>query len=189
MNTTFSSTHLETLVDLQRLAEKHGCKISFGCYSNTSKEEINSDILRENNANEETIEKLLNGWQYNLFINNIENTDEHIWFQLYDPDGETNYNVMTYYENETYFEVEFDYDFDEEGNEDLIEWLEEYRVDWSDDKDKYIVCLKSAPTVIKGFGYKEEHKDYRVYREGMALHYFTELVCKYLKEPIIKRTY
>ena len=190
MNIIFSSTHMETLVDLQKLAEKHNCKISFGCYSNTNKEEINSDILRENDASEEIIEKLLNGWQYNLSINNIENMDEQIWFQLYDSNvGEKHYNVMTYNENRIYFEVEFDYGFEEENNKDLVEWLEEHNVDWNDDNDKYIICLTGAPTVINGFGYEEEHRDYRVYREGMALHYFTELVCDYLKEPIIKRTY
>lgn len=189
MNVTFSSTHLETLVDLQALAKKHNCKISFGCYSNTSKEEINNDILRENGASEEIINKLLNGWEHNISVNNIENTDEHIWFQLYDPEGKKKYNVMTYYENRTYFEVEFDYDFDEDGNQDLVNWLEKHNAEWNYDSDKYIICLNTAPTIITGFGYEEEHKDYRVYREGMALHYFTELVCDYLKEPIIKRTY
>lgn len=189
MNIIFSSTHMETLVNLQKLAEKHNCKISFACYSNTNKEEINSNILRENGASEEIIEKLLNDWQYNLSVNNIENTDEHIWFQLYGPEGKKQYNVMTYYENRTYFEVEFDHNFDEDDNQDLVDWLEEHNVDWSDDEDKYIICLDTAPTTITGFGYEEEHKDYRVYREGIALHYFTELVCDYFKEPMIKRIY
>ena len=44
MNTTFSSTHLETLVDLQALAKKHGCKIFFGCYSDTD-EQVNEVLL------------------------------------------------------------------------------------------------------------------------------------------------
>lgn len=177
------------MVDLQKLAKRHNCKISFGCCSNTSNEEIDNDILRENGATEEIIEKISSGWEYGISINNIENTDEHIWFQLYNPEGNNQYNVMTYYENRTYFEVEFNYDFDEDGNQDLANWLEEHNADWNYDKDKYIICLDNAPTTITGFGYKNVHKDYRVYREGMALHYFTELVCNYLKEPMIKRTY
>lgn len=188
MNTTFSSAHLETLVDLQALAKKHNCKISFGCHSDTD-EQVNNEVLRENGAIEEIIEKISNGWEYNISINNIQSTNEQIWFQLYDPNGEKHYNVMTYNENHTYFEVEFDYDFEEENNKDLVEWLEEHNVDWNDDRDKYIICLNGGSTIINGFGYEEEHKDYRVYREGMALHYFTELVCDYLKEPMIKRTY
>ena len=59
MNTTFSSTHLETLVDLQALAKKHDCRISFGCYSDTD-EQINNDLLRENGASEDVIDKLEN---------------------------------------------------------------------------------------------------------------------------------
>ena len=189
MNTTFSSTHLETLVDLQTLAKKHDCKISFGCRSDTD-EQVNNDVLREYSATEEIIEKISNDWEYGISINNIQSTNEQTWFQLYDPNaGEKHYNVMSYNENHTYFEVEFDYDFEEENNKDLVEWLEEHSVDWNYDKDKYIICLDSDSTIINGFDYGEEHKDYRVYREGMALHYFTELVCDYLEEPMIKRTY
>lgn len=188
MNTIFSSIHLETLVNLQALAKKHDCKISFGCRSDTDKQ-VNNEVLRENGASEEIIEKIFNNWAYDISINNIQSTNEQIWFQLYDPNGEKHYNVMTYNENRTYFEVEFDYNFEEENNKDLVEWLEEHSVDWNDDRDKYIICLDDNSTTISGFGYEEEHKDYRVYREGMALHYFTELVCNYLNEPIIKRTY
>ena len=120
---------------------------------------------------------------------NLKTLTEHMFFQLFDPNGEKHYNVMTYCENRVYFEIEFDYDFDEENNEDLVNWLEEHNADWNCDSDKYIICLDDAPTIITGFGYKVEHKDYRVYREGMALHYFAKLVCEYLKEPLIKRTY
>ena len=109
---------------------------------------------------------------------------------MYDPNvGEKHYNVMSYNENHTYFEVEFNYDFNEDDNQDLVEWLEEHNVDWNNSNDRYIICLSAAPTIITGFGYEEEHKDYRVYRGGMALHCFAELVCNYLKEPMIKRTY
>ena len=188
MNTTFSSIHLETLVDLQALAKKHDCRISFGCRSDIY-EQVNNEVLRENGTTKEIIEKISNGWEYDISINNIQSTNEQIWFQLYDPNGEKHNNVMTYNNNRAYFEVEFDYNFEEENNRDLIDWLEEHSVDWNDDRDKYIICLDNSPTIINGFDYEEEHKDYRVYREGMALHYFTELVCNYLKEPMIKRTY
>lgn len=188
MNTVFSSTHLETLVDLQALAKKHNCRISFGCNSN-SDGEINNDILRDNDASEEVIKKLNHAWEYNISINNIQSTNEQIWFQLYDPNGKKHCNGMSYYNNRVYFEVNFDDNFDEENNQDLIDWLEEHKMDYLYSFNKYIICLDSAPTIITGFGYEEEHKDYRVYREGMALHYFTELVCNYLKESMIKRTY
>ena len=105
MNIIFSSTHMETLVNLQKLAEKHNCKISFACYSNTNKEEINSNILKENGASEEIIEKLLNDWQYNLSVNNIENTDEHIWFQLYDPEGKKQKNAGVNYIEVLYLKI------------------------------------------------------------------------------------
>lgn len=186
MNTIFSSTHLETLVDLQALAKKHDCRISFGFYSDTD-EQINNDLLRKNGASEDIINKLQS--IDSISVHNIQDKNECIWFKLFNPNGEKHYNAMTYCENRTYFEVEFDYDFDKYDNKDLVDWLEEHNADWNDDEDKYIIYLDDAPTIINGFGYEDEYKDYRVYREGMALHYFTELVCNYLKEPMIKRTY
>ena len=192
MITEFYSAHLDTLCELKALAEKHGCKISFGTRSDFSTEELIADDLFAVGVPSKIIDKLLSPFEYHFDVTNIQTSYDELWFQLYDPSNEERkYHAMTYKQIGVYFELEKDWDFDcdTEGNEKFIEWCEENQVDCNDDDDKFIFNLTDFPTIINGFGYKKEKKDYRVYREGMALHYFTELVCKYLKEPMIKRTY
>ena len=191
MTAEFYSAHLDTLCELKALAEKHGCKISFGARDNYSTEELDANDLLAVGVPSKIIDKLLNPFEYHFDVTDIRTSYDELWFQLYDPNNEERkYHVMAYKQISVHFEVEPNYDFDSyiEGNEKFIDWCEENQVDWNDD-DKFIFNLTDSPTIINGFGYKKEKKDYRVYREGMALHYFTELVCKYLKEPMIERTY
>ena len=188
----FYSAHLDTLCELKALAEKHNCKISFGTRNDFSTEELSSSDLFAVGVPSKIIDRLINPYEYHFSIENVKISYDELWFQLYDPNNENRkYHVMAYKEIGVYFELEKDWDFDcdTKGNEKFIEWCEENQVDWNDDDDKFIFNLTDSPTIINGFGYKKEKKDYRVYREGMALHYFTELVCKYLKEPMIERTY
>ena len=187
----FYSAHLDTLCELKALAEKHGCKISFGTRDNYSTEELDANDLFAVGVPNKIIDKLTRSYEHNLTVENIKVSCDELWFQLYDPNNENRkYHTMTYQQISVYFEVEPDYNFDSyiKENEKFIEWCEENQVDWNDD-DKFIFNLTTSLTIINGFGYKKEKKDYRVYRPGMALHYFTELVCKYSKEPIIERTY
>lgn len=193
MKVDFYSSHMETLRDLQNLAEKHGCKIHFGFYSHNN-EELDPDSLYKYKVPKFVVNKLFleDIMDTELSITNIRSTFEEIWFELYDPNNEErHYHTMSYREYNDYFEVEPDYNFDkwDDKNQKFIDWCDENQVDWNDEDDKWIFNLTTSPTVINGFQYKKEHIDDRVYREGMALHYFTELVCKYLKEPMIKRTY
>lgn len=188
----FYSAHLDTLCELKALAEKHNCKISFGTRNDFSTEELDSSDLFAVGVPSKIIDRLTNPFDYHFSIENVKTSYDELWFQLYDPNNEKRkYHVMAYKQIGVYFELEKDWDFDcdTKGNEKFIEWCEENQADWNDDDDKFIFNLTDSPTIINGFGYKKERKDYRVYREGMALHYFTELVCKYLKEPMIVRTY
>lgn len=190
MNIEFYSSHMETLKDLQELAEKHNCKINFGFRSDFNTEELDKSDLKAVDVPNNIIDILLNGYEHNISVNNIKTTYDDFWFELYDPNNQDkHYNVMSYKQVSVYFEVEKLYTFDEDKNNKLVDWCDENQVDWTETEDGWTFNLTSSPTVINGFGYKKEHKDYRVYRSGMALHYFTELVCKYLKEPMIERTY
>ena len=192
MTAEFYNAHLDTLCELKALAEKHGCKLSFGTRDNYSTEELDTNDLFAVGVPNKIIDKLTHSYEHNLTVENIKVSCDELWFQLYDPNNENRkYHIMTYQQISVYFEVEPDYNFDSyiKENEKFIDWCEENQVDWNDDDDKFIFNLTDSPTIINGFGYKKEKKDYRVYREGMALHYFTELVCKYLKEPMIERTY
>lgn len=192
MTAEFYSAHLDTLCELKALAEKHGCKLSFGTRNDFSAEELDSSDLKAVGVPNKIIDKLTSPYEYNLTVEKVKVSCDELWFQLYDPNNENRkYHIMTYQQISVYFEVEPDYNFDSyiKENEKFIDWCEENQVDCDDYSDKFIFNLTDSPTIIKGFGYKKEKKDYRVYRPGMALHYFTELVCKYLKEPMIERTY
>lgn len=192
MTAEFYSAHLDTLCELKALAEKHSCKLSFGTRNDFSAEELDSSDLKAVGTPNKIIDKLISPYEYNLTVEKVKVSCDELWFQLYDPNNENRkYHIMTYQQISVYFEVELDYNFDSyiKENEKFIEWCEENRVDCDDYSDKFIFNLTDSPTTISGFGYKKTKKDYRVYRPGMALHYFTELVCKYLKEPMIERTY
>lgn len=193
MNIEFYDTHMETLRDLQNFAEKHNCKIRFGV---RTEEHIELDYyhLLSHKVPKYIINKLLpeKSWDNNVSIKNVCSSFKDLWFELYDPNNEErHYHTMSYREYNDYFEVEPDYNFDkwDDKNQKFIDWCDENQVDWNDEDDKWIFNLTTSPTVINGFQYKKEHTDFRVYRGGMALHYFVELVCKYLKEPMIERTY
>ena len=55
--------------------------------------------------------------------------------------------------------------------------------------DNFYASFNNAPTIIRGFGNENKIVDGRVYRSGMAVKYFGDLVCDYFGEPRIERTY
>ena len=68
-------------------------------------------------------------------------------------------------------------------------FIAENRADWDDNgilDDKVVLFARLDETVIKGFN-GLEHPN--VYRAGMALKFFGDLVCDYLKEERIVRSY
>lgn len=105
---------------------------------------------------------------------------------MYDPkpaEKHGEYHVMSYEHHNLDFQIVDDWE-DEIDNEKLEKELEDLL-----DGTHNGIYLYSYPTHIRGFGNKEVITDGRVYREGMALHYFTELVCQYLNEPMFNNTY
>lgn len=187
MNVDFGQSHMETLADLMKLAEKHNCRIRFGFYTN-SEQEIDEDIVKSIGLTDELMEELRD----KMTIKYSASHFDKIWFELYDMRFE-NYNTMAYIESGTYFAVdrldedEFYFDEEDKPSEELIEWLEERDEMWG--MDEYTINESNNPTIIHGFGNKERIEDYRCYRSGMALAYFSDLVCDYLKEPRIHRVY
>lgn len=186
MNIEFYTSHVETLADLTKLAKKHNCRINFGV--NTShEEEIDVDILKRHGFTDELFEELKD----KMTVTFASSSFDTVWFELADKATGT-YSTMTYTESGTYFTVEklgeLDFRFDEdETSEELIAWLEDHDELW--DTDMYTIHQHHNPTVIYGFGNEERVEDFRVYRSGMALKYFSDLVCDYLKEPRIERVY
>lgn len=184
MNVDFYDSHLQTLKDLQEMAEKHNCKIHF-CFQSNADNDIDLDLLKDCGLTKKEL-KLIEDDQ-DVHITNIQSKCDKIWFELYDSNTKT-YHTLSYLENSCNFcirSLTIDWEQQQilEGIKERFEWGES---DWGDNA---YLSFSQSPTIIRGFGYKNIRKDGRVYRSGMALSFFAELVCKYLKEPKIERTY
>lgn len=181
MNIEFMSAHMETLMELKQLAEKHGCRITFGVDSWTGVD----PEFEEFDGYTSEIYKELN--DKGTFYGGVIDTTK-FWFQLCDPNNkERRYHYLEYSEGEqmiTYELLSF-----EELSKKAEEFIEENRAEWDEDgtiDDKVILSTRLGGTTIKGFDGLEKSN---VYREGMALKFFGDLVCDYLGEERIVRTY
>ena len=67
------------------------------------------------------------------------------------------------------------------------EWIRNTLTDEYIDKDEQYWSYETTDTVVRGFDGVSTYIN--VYREGMALKFFGDLVCDYLGEPRIIRTY
>lgn len=184
MNIDFYSSHMDTLADLMRLAEKHNCCIRFG-FDASSEREIDKDILKKCGLADALFQEL----EEQMTISDCQSNFGKVWFELYDKTANT-INILTYIQSSTYFSVEkiseLEFRYEYPSNE-LVEWLEEN--DECLEADNYIIHQAYNPTIIHGFGNEKRVEDFRVYRSGMALKYFSDLVCDYLGEPRINRVY
>lgn len=193
MDVDFYKSHIETLCELKELAYKHNCNIAFGTDSthNTDRyfydfedffpEEIRNDL--ENNG---TITEAV----YNC---------DSIWFELYDRTTKR-YHTMTYseidwnmwYEPFSSYETDMkketlDWLYGTNMNKETIDWLEERASLYSDTSNEFWFFGDNyKKTSIQGFDGLEKPS---VYRSGMALKFFGDLVCDYLGEPRIERVY
>lgn len=181
MNVEFTSAHMETLCELKALAEKHGCRITFGVDSWTG---VDPDFEWFAGYTNKIHEELNNKGD---FSNGIIDTTK-LWFQLYDPNNkEKQYHYLEYLEGSeaiTYEQSSF-----EELSEEAVDFIEENRAEWDYDNalgDEAVLWSSVQETTVKGFD-GLEHPN--VYREGMALKFFGDLVCDYLKEERIIRNY
>lgn len=186
MNIEFYSNHMDTLADLMKLAEKHNCTIAFGVTS-SNENDIDEDILKKSGFTDALLEEMKD----KMDVARAASTFDKVWFQLRDKNTGM-YHHMVYIESSTCVIVkrlaELDFRFpDEEPSDDLIARLEEY--DQMLDYGEYTIHEHYNPTIINGFGNEKRVEDYRVYRSGMALKYFGDLVCDYLGEPRIDRVY
>ena len=186
MNIEFTSAHMETLMELKQLAEKHGCRITFGVDSWAG---VDPEFEEFDGYTSEIYEELNDK---GIFSNGVIDMSK-FWFEFYDPNNkERQYHYLEYSEGEQTITYEL-YALEELSLEELSEEAEEFiaanRADWDDNgiiEDSVVLFKRLGGTTIKGF-YGLEHPN--VYREGMALKFFGDLVCDYLGEKRIVRTY
>lgn len=183
MNIYFTSTHLQTLCDLKALAEKHGCFISFGVDSWTG---VDPEFEEFANYTSKIYGELNDKGSFSNGIIDVTK----LWFQLHDPNNkERQYHYLEYSEGEQ--TITYEPDAYVELSEKAENFIEENRAEWyegttSSIYDKSILFGRLGGTIIKGF---DGLKHPSVYREGMALKFFGDLVCDYLGEERIVRTY
>ena len=186
MNVEFYSSHVETLVDLIKIAQKHDSVITFGS-SSTHDREIDEDILLKAGFSKENLDEL----KEKMTIKESASLFDRCWFQLYEK-KKKQYHTMVYIESETYLLVEkagtaFYCDVELEASEELLAKLEEH--DELLDLSFYTIIERYNPTIITGFDNEKRVEDFRVYRSGMALKFFGDLVCDYFGEERIQRVY
>ena len=184
MNITFNSSHMKTLIKLQDIAAKHDAIIRMGMNSNASSAEDPSIIFDYVNFSEKT-RRLIEDKDFDFIENIAISATDCIWFSL--KEKEKNHE-LAYITSEIGINLSYMSDFiddiEDENIQDEIEeeiTYEEINNNWMHRSD--------SKTRIYGFGHKNNIEDHRVYRPGMALKFFSDLVCDYLGEPRIIETY
>lgn len=183
MNVKFTETHLDTLCELKALAEKHNCSICFGVYNSSGFISYEKFI----GYSENIIEELQNRGVFYTDTEQGSLTD--FWFELFDPNNaKRHYHSLSYLSGWQAIEYEPDDDIDDDNplSKETEEFLEDNDNESSDDYEKKLLYVSFSETKIKGFD-KQDHPS--VYREGMALKFFGDLVCDYLGEERIVRVY
>ena len=183
MNVEFTETHLDTLCELKALAEKHNCSIRFGVYNSSGFISYEKFI----GYSENIIEEIQNRGYF--YTENEKGDSTELWFELFDPNNaKRHYHSLGYLSGWQAIEYELDDDIDDDNplSKETEEFLEDNDYEYSDNGKKSLLYVSFSETKIKGFE-KQEHPS--VYREGMALKFFGDLVCDYLGEERIVRTY
>jgi hypothetical protein len=178
---TFNSTHIDTLSELNSIAKKHNCTIRLYVGDNNSIEaEDIIDVFKEqyelsNPAAEELVS--------NFEIQNPQSYLASICFELAEQtENGTMYHQLSYIEGYVCCELYESYGrFIDDISDELQSWFDNY---W-EDPDGGFIHKSFSYTKVKGFNGATAD----VYREGMALKFFGDLVCDYLDEPRIVKVY
>lgn len=178
MNVHFTSAHLQTLCELKSIADKHNCIINFGVDSLNDSEEV--DFESFDGLTKEILEELDNKGKFENPKYNIN----WLWFELIDKNNNS-YHALSYREGEQ--SITYILDHLEELSYEADSFLENNLVCWQTmDDDELIITSRLDRTNMTGFPGQEKPD---VYREGMVLKFFADLVCDYLKEERIERVY
>lgn len=183
MDIYFGSVHLQTLCDLEKLANKHNCFIHFGVNQHNSED---VDIETDFSLSPEIMQELNEKGNFDAEKMKYEATE--LWFQLFDNNNNSYHRLMYIdgYERAVYTVDDLEKLSDEA--EDVLESAsgDDYGYNPYCDPDIRMLYRSFEETKITGF---PNQKHPSIYREGMALKFFGDLVCDYLGEERIVRTY
>lgn len=188
MNFDFYNSHIETLCDLQALAKKHNCKLAFGTRNNSFDDEIDESFLKEYlDCPEDIAKEICEKCDFIEVRGNYTNS----FFELYDKE-KGKYNTLTYFTLSGAFKIVTYEGISCQNNLSgkTKDWLADNSMngEWGyDDLDDFYMHIDATKEEVHGFeGIKKEG---HIYRPGIMLAVFTQLVCDYLKEERIVRTY
>lgn len=171
--------HIKTLTKLYEMAKKHDCVIAMSIEP-ISDSDVDFDIIVDKgDMNEEIKEDI----QENLELKDCNTSGYKYTFELIDKRDSQHYkyNTLTYFDISTSFKyAEF-----------LYRTLNEETQEWLDDNDNYddnYIFYHSEDQRMQGWE-GIDTSFVNVYREGMLLKFFGDLVCEYLGEEKIQEVY
>ena len=176
MNIRMSATHVKTLCKLKELAEKHDCEIRVGMNSRNQVDTVDWDLIKKHTgSSDDVIDEL----QDVLFTDGSIYQFEEYWFELYDKVKKT-HNILSYIEEQT----SFCYQVDDEDD------LSEAAHEWIELNIEYTGSYGCGRIYDNIYGFEGIDTSFvNVYREGMLLKFFGDLVCDYLGEERIHEVY
>ena len=192
MTILLTPTHLDTIVQLIEIARKHDCQIfiSTGACHYPHMDEATQAIYEyccdEKGMPEDMREEL----DEKVDVDEASFLHEWICFELLEkaPNGFTRSNSLTYssYEMELIGAADKD-PWDGALSQKAEDWLSDHCSEYNPYLSGPMIFFDETDTTVCGF--KGVDTKVNVYREGMAVKFFGDLVCDYLHEPQIKKVY
>ena len=177
----FTSTHVDTFSELNSIAKKHNCTIRLyvGDDHSTEAEDVIDTFKERYDLSNSGAEELVSIFE----MQNPQLHLESICFELAEQtDSGIKYHKLSYTEGYVCCEL---YESSSKHiygiSDELQDWFDNY---W-EDPDSGFIHKSFAYTEVTGFNGATTY----VYREGMALKFFGDLVCDYLHEPRIVKVY
>ena len=180
MGVRLGTTHMKTLFKLYEMAEKHNCYILMGVDDIYDNEDCDMDYIAKRGDMSDKVRKEI---ENNLYIEEARTIGYSYWFELVDKRDKEHikYNNLEYKDYSTWFRYD-ENDVDSLSKE-AQEWLEEN--DEYQDGSIYQNCAHQEMNGWEGV----DTSEINVYREGMLLKFFGDLVCDYLGEERIYEVY
>lgn len=185
----YGQTHLQTLQELMEIAKRHNCHISITIRADHSlDEDATSNVLLflvdHGLMTESTSEGLTEGICYD--IENPRLLHDIATFELVEHlESGWEYNRLVYGQYDARLTICKDV-FHKGRSQEVEEWIEDNSFCEIYDSH-YWGDFSGSYSEVHGF--KGTDTKVNIYREGMAMKNFADLVCDYLHEPRIERTY
>lgn len=187
MNFGFCTAHINTLVELKQLADAHNYRLNFGVTSYPIQtDDIDIDYLvRHFSCPKDIAEEICDKCDFEL---SVGGESYAIYFEL---NKDSEHNMLKSYGSNFGFKVHINkYVLDGELREKSLNWLRENSKngEWGLDEDNDFLLFDQYENE-EVYGFNGVQKEGCCYRTGIILAVFAQLVCDYLGEERIKRTY